>query len=307
MKSKKLSRSMMLLLAALVWGVAFVAQSVGMEHMGPFTFNAARFILGGIVLLPFAVVNQYGNARYKKNDKERKEYLRISIIGGICCGIALTIGGNLQQCGILYTSVGKAGFLTALYIVLVPVFGIFMKQKPERRIWIGSILALLGLYLLCMHGSFAPNFGDVLLLLGAVAFTFHIIVIDHFSSKANCVMMSCVQFLVSGVTSLALAFIFEEPTFGAVVDGALPILYAGILSCGVGYTLQILGQKYVEPTVASLILSLESVISVLAGWVILHEVLSMRELFGCAFMFIAVILVQLPEKKNHEDNINNSR
>lgn len=297
MKSKKLSRSLMLLLAALVWGVAFVAQSVGMEHMGPFTFNAARFILGGIVLLPFAVLNQYGNSRYKKTDKERKEYLRISIVGGICCGIALTIGGNLQQCGILYTSVGKAGFLTALYIVLVPVFGIFMKQKPGRRIWIGCILALFGLYLLCMHGSFSLNYGDILLLLGAVAFTFHIIVIDHFSSKANCVMMSCVQFLFSGITSMVLAFIFEEPTLGAVIDGALPILYAGILSCGVGYTLQILGQKHVEPAVASLILSLESVISVLAGWVLLHEVLSTRELLGCALMFAAVILVQLPERK----------
>lgn len=297
MNSKKISRSLMLLLAALVWGVAFVAQSVGMEHMGPFTFNAARFILGGIVLLPFAAVNQYGNGRYRKTKKERQDYLKVSILGGICCGIALVIGGNLQQCGILYTSVGKAGFLTALYIVLVPVFGIFMKKMPGRRIWIGCILALLGLYLLCMHGSFSLNFGDALMLLGAVAFTFHIIVIDHFSTKANCVMMSCVQFLFSGVVSLILAFLFEEPSFGAIFDGALPILYAGILSCGVGYTLQILGQKYVEPTVASLILSLESVISVLAGWVILKEVLSLRELLGCGLMFAAVILVQLPERK----------
>lgn len=297
MNNKKVSRSLMLLLAAFVWGVAFVAQSMGMEHMGPFTFNAARFLLGGMVLLPFAAANQYGNGRYKKTKKERRDYLKVSILGGICCGIALTIGGNLQQCGMLYTSVGKAGFLTALYIVLVPVFGIFMKKKPGRRIWIGCVLALLGLYLLCIHGSFSLNYGDVLLLLGAVAFTFHIIVIDHFSVKANCVMMSCIQFLFSGVVSTVLAFIFEEPSFGAILGGTLPILYAGILSCGVGYTLQILGQKYVEPAVASLILSLESVISVLAGWVILKEILSLRELLGCGLMFAAVVLVQLPERK----------
>lgn len=287
----------MLLLAAFVWGIAFVAQSVGMEHMGPFTFNAARFILGGLVLLPFATANTYGNSRYKKTEKERKNYLKNSIVGGICCGIFLTIGSNLQQCGILYTSVGKAGFLTALYIVLVPIFGFFMKQKTGKRIWIGCALALSGLYLLCMQGSFSLNYGDLLLILGAVAFTFHIIVIEHFTSTANAVMMSCVQFFFSGLTSLILALLCEDPSIGVLADGILPILYAGILSCGVGYTLQILGQKYVEPTVASLIMSLESVISVLAGWLILQEVLSVRELFGCVLMFAAVILVQLPEKK----------
>lgn len=297
MKSKKISRSLMLLLAAFVWGIAFVAQSVGMEHMGPFTFNAARFFLGGLVLLPFAMANMYGNSRYKETKKERKNYLEKSIVGGICCGIFLAIGGNLQQCGILYTSVGKAGFLTALYIVLVPIFGLFMKRKTGKRTLIGCVLALSGLYLLCMQGSLLLNYGDVLLLLGAVAFTFHIIVIEYFSSTANAVMMSCMQFFFSGLISLIPALLFEEPSVGMLADGALPILYAGILSCGVGYTLQILGQKYVEPTVASLIMSLESVISVLAGWLILHEVLSVRELFGCALMFAAVILVQLPEKK----------
>ena len=200
----------------------------------------------------------------------------------------------------MYTSVGKSGFITAMYIVLVPVLGIFLKKKAGIKIWCSVAIAVGGLYLLCMTDSgFSIQKGDLLLLLGAVIFSFHILTIDYFSPKVDGVKMSCIQFFTCGILSMVCMFLFEQPQIGAILQAWMPIVYAGVLSCGVAYTLQIVGQKGMNPTVASLILSMESVISVIAGWLILHQKLSGRELLGCVLMFAAIILVQLPERERN--------
>lgn len=295
-QSKKSVRSSFLLfLAAAIWGVAFVAQSVGMEYMGPCTFNAARFLIGGVVLLPLLWYQK--RAGKEAAGAEKKEGKRELLTGGICCGLALCAASLLQQIGIQYTTVGKAGFITTLYIIIVPILGIFLRQKIGSKVWGGAIIAVAGMYLLCMSGSFSLGKGDSFVLGCALLFSIHILVVDYFSPKADSVKLSCIQFLTSGVICTVLAFLTEKPSLSALISGAVPVLYAGVLSCGVAYTLQVVGQKNVEPTVASLILSLESVVSVLAGWVILGQRLNPRELFGCALVFAAVILVQLPEKK----------
>ncbi len=301
MKKTELGSAALLFLAAFIWGVAFVAQSVGMDYVGPFTFNGCRFLIGGLVLTPFAMVRKM---RYEKGDAfqslsadEQKKYRQTTLTGGLCCGIAICIASSFQQAGIQYTSVGKAGFITALYIVLVPISGIFMKKKVTPVIWTGVVLAAIGFYFLCITESFSINYGDMLLFACAICFTFHILIIDYFAPKADGVALSCIQFWFSGIVCMGVALMRESPNASAVFQAAVPILYAGVMSCGVAYTLQILGQKNMKPAVASLILSLESVISVLAGWVILHEVLTKRQFLGCALVFAAVILAQLPVKK----------
>lgn len=295
MRKEQTRNSLLLLLTAFIWGVAFVAQSVGGDAVGCFTFNGVRSLLGAAVLVPVILVLD----RQKKKTDHSKQDPKQLLIGGVCCGLLLFAATNFQQVGISYTTVGKAGFLTALYILIVPIFGIFLKRKVGSKIWLGVVLATIGLYLLCMTSeSFSLSKGDFLVLICAVIFSLHILVIDHFSPKVDGVKMSCVQFFVCGILSMVLAFIFETPSLGAILEGWLPIAYAGALSCGAGYTLQIVGQKNMDPTVASLILSLESVFSVLAGFVILHQTLSVRELTGCVLMFAAIILAQLPERKN---------
>ena len=300
MKKTKVKSPLLLFLAAVIWGVAFVAQSVGMEYVGPFTFNAVRSIIGGMVLIPCIFLLD----RLKKEDdkrecspEEKKKSRRTLLIGGICCGLCLCVASNLQQIGIGYTTVGKAGFITAMYIIIVPVLGIFMKKKIGIQIWISVVMGVIGLYLLCMTESFSLSKGDAYVLLCALVFSFHILTIDHFSPLVDGVKMSCIQFLVSGVLSGIMMFLFEKPQIGGILAAWLPILYAGVMSSGVAYTLQIVGQKDMNPTVASLILSLESVVSVLAGWLILGQKLSMKELLGCVIMFGAIILAQLPERK----------
>lgn len=297
MKKSSLGNSLLLLLAAIIWGVAFVAQSAGMDYMGPLTFNASRFIIGGVVLLPFALVGEVKKWKQTEDIKVNKSNLLTTIIGGLCCGLAICSASIFQQYGIMYTTVGKAGFITALYIILVPICGLFFKRHPRWIVWIGAVISLVGLYLLCMSGAVSVNKGDVLVFCCAIVFTIHILVIDYFSPKANGVTLSCIQFLFSGIVCTVAAIIFEHPTWSGIVAGIIPILYAGVMSCGVAYTLQIIGQKNVEPAVASIILSLESVVSVLAGWVLLHEILTTKEMIGCILMFVAVILVQLPERK----------
>lgn len=296
---------MLLLLTAAIWGVAFVAQSVGMDYVGPFTFNTVRSLLGGIVLIPCIVLlkrinvgskDTAGAAEHASGDPAGQR--KVLLTGGVACGVLLCIASNLQQFGIMYTSVGKSGFITAMYIVLVPVLGIFLKKKAGIKIWCSVAIAVGGLYLLCMTDSgFSIQKGDLLLLLGAVIFSFHILTIDYFSPKVDGVKMSCIQFFTCGILSMVGMFLFEQPQIGAILQAWMPIVYAGVLSCGVAYTLQIVGQKGMNPTVASLILSMESVISVIAGWLILHQKLSGRELLGCVLMFVAIILVQLPERK----------
>lgn len=286
--------SLMLLAAAVIWGVAFVAQSVGMDYVGPFTFNAARSLLGGIVLIPCIFLLNSREKKTEKKEADKKAERRNLLLGGISCGICLCIASNLQQIGISYTTVGKAGFITAMYIILVPLLGIFMKKRAGLRVWISVAMAVAGLYLLCMTESFSISIGDAYVMVCALFFALHILVIDHFSPRTDGVKMSCIQFLVSGVISGILMFVFEDPSLSSVLSAWMPIVYAGVMSCGAGYTLQILGQKKTDPTVASLILSLESVISVLAGWVLLGQSLTGKELLGCGVMFAAIILVQLP-------------
>ena len=294
MKKVSLKSSLLLLLTAFIWGVAFVSQSVGMDYLGPLSFNGVRFLFGGVVLLP---VIAYNRAK-KKSMGHRPENLKTTVTGGISCGFVLGIAALLQQYGILYTTVGKAGFITTLYIILVPFFGIFLKKKVPGKVWTGAVIAALGLYLLCMGESLSLGRGDTLVFLCAILFSVHILVIDYFSPRTDGVELSCIQFLTAGMIAGILAFIFENPRPQDFINGILPLAYAGILSSGVGYTLQVIGQKDMDPTVASLILSLESVFSVLAGWVILRQVLTGRELMGCCLVFGAVILVQLPAKKS---------
>lgn len=300
-------KKILLLLAALIWGVAFVAQSVGMDYMGPFTFNGARFLMGSAVLVPVILFRRKkadpaGGGQARTDRSGAKENAgKAALMGGVCCGLALCPAALFQQFGILYTTVGKAGFITTLYIILVPLAGIFMKKTPSSRIWTGAALAAFGFYLLCIKEGFSLSRGDALVFIGSVLFTVHILVIDHFSPKADGVELSCIQFLTAGVISSVLAFVFEKPELSALAEGIIPLAYAGILSSGVAYTLQVIGQRDTDPAVASLLLSMESVFSVLAGWMLLGQALSARELMGCALVFGAVILVQLPTGKRRPD------
>ena len=302
MKYRNLN-NLLLVLTALIWGCAFVAQSVGMDYVGPFTFNAARSILGGIALLPviFVMRRQKKKAENlpdtQKSPAEKKKERSTLILGGICCGAALAVASSLQQIGIMYTSAGKAGFITALYILIVPVLGIFLGRRAGKKVWAGVVLAVVGMYFLCISGGFSIAKGDFYVILCAVGFSVHILVIDYFSPRVDGVCMSCIQFFVSGILCGIPALIFEEPQLGDILNAWMPVLYAGVLSSGVGYTLQIVAQKKTDPTVASLLMSLESVFSVLAGWIILGERLSGREMFGCVLVFAAVILAQLPDKR----------
>lgn len=299
MKTGQMRNSLLLLLTAFIWGVAFVAQSVGGDAVGCFTFNGVRSLIGAVVLIPVIFFLDAQKKRELGEEKflEQKGDKKTLILGGICCGVMLCIASNFQQFGISFTTVGKAGFITAMYILIVPILGLFMKKKVGPKVWIGVALATIGLYMLCMTSErFSISKGDILVLICAGFFSLHILIIDYFSPKVDGVRMSCIQFLICGIISMVLAFILETPSFSAILSGWLPILYAGVMSCGVAYTLQIVGQKNMDPTVASLILSLESVFSVLAGWLILNQTLSMRELFGCVLMFLAIILAQLPEK-----------
>ncbi|MCD7812941.1 MAG: DMT family transporter [Lachnospiraceae bacterium] len=305
MKKTSLRNPLLLFLTAAIWGAAFVAQSVGMDYVEPFTFNFARSIIGGIVLLPCILF--LDGQKKKAGGRTPADFSRQTadrhalLLGGVCCGVALFVASALQQIGIQYTTVGKAGFITAMYIVLVPVFGIFLKKKAGGRLWLCVLLAVAGLYLLCITEGFTVGGGDLLVLLCAAAFAVHILVIDHFSPLADGVRMSCIQFFVCGLLSGVAMLLFETPSPAAIWQARLPIGYAGVLSCGVAYTLQIVAQRGMDPTVASLILSLESVFSVLFGWLLLGQSLAPRELSGCVLMFAAIILAQLPEKGKNID------
>ena len=289
-----LRQSLLLLLTATIWGIAFVAQSVGMDYVGPFTFSCVRSFIGGIFLIPCIWFLDQWRAKNDGTEGEKKavskEEKKMELLGGICCGLALCVATNLQQIGMQYTTVGKAGFITALYIVLVPIFGIFLKKKVEARIWISVMISVVGLYLLCITDKLVLGKGDTLVLLCAVVFTIHILVIDYFSPKADGVRIACIQFFITGILSAIPMFLFETPRLSDIFAAAVPVLYAGVLSSGVAYTLQIVAQKDADPTVASLILSLESVFSVLGGWVILGQKLSIREIAGCILMFSAIII-----------------
>lgn len=297
-RKKEFLGSACLLLAAFVWGVAFVAQTEGMEHVGPFTFQGIRFIIGVCILLPVMFISdsiKKKNGTFVPLTKEEKKY---HIKSGVVCGLVLVVAANIQQFALQYTTPGKGGFITALYILFVPLFGIFLKKKVSAKVWIGVIIAAIGLYFLCINETLTVNKGDAFLLLCAVGYSFHIIFVDKYSAKCDGIRLSITQFAVAGSISVVLMMIIEKPQLNDVLSAWLPILYAGAFSCAGGYTLQIIGQKYSSnPTVDSLLMSLESVFSVLAQMLILKDIPSGREFIGCILMFGAIVLAQLPNKK----------
>lgn len=296
--TKKIRNCLLLLTAAIVWGMAFVSQQAGMDFMGPLTFNGTRNIIGSAVLVPVILM-----IRGRVPKAERKPLpVKTTIIGGLACGAALTVASTLQQYGLTMTTVGKGGFITTLYIILTPILGIFIGRKAPKIVWLCAVIAVGGMFLLCVSGeSMSISAGDLLVLGSALVFAVHILVIDHFSPLTDGVVLSCIQFAVCGVVSTIGAFIFEQPSWDQLINGIVPVLYAGVLSCGVGYTLQIVGQKGVDPTAAALILSMESVVATISGFIAYKigflktdQSMSARQIAGCAIVFTAVILVQLP-------------
>ena len=319
MKHNQVRQVVFPILAAFIWGTAFVAQDLCADVIDTFTFNAIRSYIAVVALLVLiAIFDRVNKNKPSLTAIQRKAANRQMWIGGLCCGTALAVASNFQQAGIAAgTDAGKAGFITALYVVLVPVFGLFFKRKVSLPVWIAVVCSVVALYLLCIKGDFSLAAGDLLILVCAVCFAIHILVIDHFTAAVDGLRLSCVQFLVAalwatvakvvcvilginGVGDVSAATsIFASPDWSAILDCALPILYVGIFSSGVGYTLQILAQKDSNPTVVTILLSLESVFAVIAGAIILHQQMTVREYIGCVVMFAAVILaqIQFPEKK----------
>jgi len=295
MKYNQMRQVVFPILAAFIWGTAFVAQDLCADSIGAFAFNATRYFIAVLALLVVILISD----KVKKNKptltaQEKKAANKQLWLGGLCCGAALAIASNFQQAGLVAgTDAGKAGFITALYVVLVPVFGLFFKRKVSLPTWIAVVLSVVALYLLCIKGDFSLAPGDLLVLVCAVCFAVHILVIDHFTAYCDGVKLSCLQFLFAGIVSTICMFIFEDVDFAAILSCALPLLYVGIFSCGVGYTLQILAQKDSNPTVVTILLSLESVFAVIAGAIILKQQMTVREYIGCAIMFAAVILAQI--------------
>ena len=311
-KTHKLRNTFFLFLTAMIWGAAFVAQSVSMDYIGPFTFICLRSVIGGLFLIPVIivldgirkksqnesadVVNSENILHIETEEKQRLSWKNKQLIeGGIVCGIFLFFANCFQQTGIQYTTVGKAGFITTFYIIIVPLIGLFFKKYCGILTWIGVVIALAGLYFLCITQKLTIQRGDALILCCSVLYAGQILAIDHYNPFVDGVKMSCIQFLTGGVLGAVFMFLFENPSLAMILSAAGPILYTGIMSTGVGYTLQIVGQKGLNPTVAALILSLESVFSALSGYVFLHQVLTTRELIGCVLMFIAIVLAQLPD------------
>lgn len=301
--SKRMRGNVLLLSAAFIWGLSFVAQSEGMRYIGPFAFTGIRSVLAGISLALFLAVRVLISRSKKKDETVRREennrplFGKTLVFGGVCCGIVLFGASMLQQIGILHTNEpGKAGFITALYLILVPLFGIFFRKKVGIKLWIAVILAVCGMYLLCITEGFRIATGDLYLLGCAFVFTIHILVIDYFSPKIDGVAMSCIQFWVCGILGMTGMFLTETVEISQVLEAWLPLVFSGVLSGGVAYTLQIVAQKDTEPAVASLLMSLESVFAVFGEWLILGQFLSAREFVGCGLMFAGIILTQLPEK-----------
>lgn len=282
------------MITAVVWGVSFVSQSVSMELIGPNTFCGIRTLIGALSLVPVILVMDKSK---KKKAVPTTHNNKTLLLGGIACGIILCISATIQTYGLKYTTAGKAGFITAMYMVLVPIYGLFLGRKIRPATLLSILIAVVGMYFLCIKEGFRLEFGDFLVLICAFTFALHIMTVDYLSPKVDGVKLSFLQFAVCGTINVVLMFMFEEPVMADILKCAVPILYAGVMSCGVAYTLQIIGQKYAEPAVASIVMSLEAVFAGLAGWLLIGQAMALREIFGCALMFTAITIIQLPEKK----------
>ncbi len=298
MRLKTIIGALLLLLTAIIWGFAFVAQKTGLQHVGPCTFNGIRSIIGGLVLLPcIMLIDRIGGHKPSVFGKCSGNGVKTLVTGGVVCGTILGMASLLQQTCMQHTSVGKAGFITTLYIMLVPIIGLFMHRRMGIVKWLCVIVTMFGMYLLCFKEGGRINRGDLIVFLGSIMFSFHILSIDHFASRTDPVRMSCIQFFMAGILSLFCALLFEKISWSGITSAYIPILYAGILSSGVAYTLQVVAQRDVHPVIASLIMSLESVFAAIGGWMLLHERLSNTEICGCVIIFAAVIVAQIPQKE----------
>lgn len=288
---KKFRSVFFLGLTSIIWGLAFVFQSTGMDHVGPYTYNFGRGLLAGISLLILILV------RPKSMKEDHEVDKKLTIKGGIVIGLCLAVGQNLQQLGIVYTDVGKAGFLTTLYIVFIPILYLFFGKKPDRKVFICVLLAAVGLYFISIKEGFVIEKGDILLILGAIGYAVHLMVIAHYSPKTDNVMLSCIQFFVYSIISLIIALFTENVTLSGIWDARISLLYTGVLSSAVGYTISIVALKDFDATIGSLILSLESIVAAIAGAAVLHQFLTPRETFGCAIVFLATVLAQVDTSK----------
>jgi len=304
---EKIKGSAFLFFASLIWGSTFVAQSVGMDYISPFTFNAVRFLIGGLILLPVIAIFRRGpKIAFSIQDDDKKSVDRRNLLwGGLICGVLIFAATGLQQIGLVDTTAGKAGFLTALYVVIVPIIGLFFKKRPGIFLWLGVVLAVTGLYFLSMDEQFTLGKGDVPVLICALIFSFQILAVDHYSPLVDGVKLSCIQFFVAAVLSAIAMFIFEKPDLTAIYSARIPLLYTGVLSCGIAYTFQILGQKTTPPAVASVIFGLEAVFAAIFGWLLLNEQLTERELIGAVLVLLAVMLSQLTIKPNKKKKARN--
>ena len=304
MKNKKLLGNSLLLFTAMIWGTAFVFQRVGMESIEPVTFNAARMALAAVFVGSVSFLlwkKEKKSASPARTAEEQRRYSRNTVIGGVCCGCFLSAASILQQMGLVYTTAGKAGFITAMYILLVPITGsLLFRKRNTWLVWLAVLFGVAGMYFLCITEEFRLSHGDTLICLCALFFTFHILCCDHFAPRGDPIRISAIQFATATAISAVAAAVFETPTAEKIASALVPILYCGLVSGGIGYTLQIVAQKYTDPTIASLLMSMESVFAMIAGTVLLGEQMTARELTGCLIMFVAIVLVQIPlPKRNH--------
>ena len=292
----------LLLLTAIIWGFSFVAQRAGMEYVGPFTFNGIRFALGSLALLPFIYFFTKKSGLTLQPPVTNQSTGFIS--GGILLGTILFIASSFQQVGIVYTTAGNAGFITGLYVIFVPIFGIFIRKKTYINVWIAAILALAGMYLLSVKDDFSIGYGDILILIAAAFYAIHVLFIGHYANKTDNLKISALQFAICSFYSLIAAFIFEMPQLDGILQAAIPILYGGIFSVGIAYTLQVIGQRKAHPAPAAIILSLEAVFAVFGGWLLLNETVTIKILIGCLLMLAGMFLAQLKFNSKSQKNLN---
>ena len=291
MKKGQLGSEGLLLLAAVIWGFAFVAQRVGMRHVGPFTFNAVRFALGSLALIPFAATA--ARRRRTRGGNDGNGWKRTALIGGAISGTVIFLGASFQQTGLVYTTAGKAGFITGLYVVLVPLLGLAIGKMTSAGTWIGVLLAAAGLYLLSFTGIFSISRGDLIVLAGTLFWAIHVLLISVLIHRTEAVVLAMIQFSICAILSFAAAFLFEEIEISGILDATVPILYGGLLSVGVAYTLQVIAQRKTPPSHAAIILSLETIFAALGGWIVLGEVIPAKGLVGCALMLLGIIVSQI--------------